>query len=323
MPDASLVWRAADVRIMPPVTDPSSALGKSWRHSLRVETREQAEAAMHMQQPCTCSRPHAMHCHAHATCTCLTSCTTRYQAEAALAALGSSWDWLPGEMLRTVTKPMAALLTEARGGREVFFTAAESTFNQLADEAESTAAKAGGAATESGGGAAEVAAAPLRPLKAITYGDGAPLDAATKAALRDVAGFMERAQVAVPWQPGDALLCAAHTPPPHHPLHSSLPRHTLSPAPPRPALPRPLPMAVGPSHDAYRVRVLCATQHRQRDGAAQPRRLHAATPHPRVACGLPLQVQSGRAARGIRPRHAQGVRRCHLALLHHGPDQPC
>ena len=88
-------------------------------------------------------------------------CTTRYQAEAALAALGSSWDWLPGEMLRTVTKPMAALLTETRGGREVFFTAAESTFNHLAAEAESTAA--------------EAAAAPLRPLKAITYGDGAPL----------------------------------------------------------------------------------------------------------------------------------------------------
>ena len=84
MPDASLVWRAADVRIMPPVTDPSSALGKSWRHSLRVETREQAEAAMHMQQPCTRCRTchalpdaHAMHmpctCHAHAMhmpCTC-------------------------------------------------------------------------------------------------------------------------------------------------------------------------------------------------------------------------------------------------------------
>ena len=42
--DASLVLRGSDVRIMPPVTDPSSALGKSWRHSLRVETREQAKA---------------------------------------------------------------------------------------------------------------------------------------------------------------------------------------------------------------------------------------------------------------------------------------
>ena len=61
-PEASLVWRAADVRIMPPVTDPSSALGKSWRHSLRVETREQAEAAMHM--PCTWHAL-AMHMHMH------------------------------------------------------------------------------------------------------------------------------------------------------------------------------------------------------------------------------------------------------------------
>ena len=111
---------------------------------------------------------------------------------------------------------MAAMLTEARGGREVFFTAAESTFNQVADEAE-------GSAAEAGGGATEVAAAPIRPLKAITYGDGTPLDAATKAALRDVAGFMERAQVAVPWQPGDALLCAA-TPSSH--------RHALLTPPP-------------------------------------------------------------------------------------------
>ena len=191
MPDASLVWRAADVRIMPPVTDPSSALGKSWRHSLRVETREQAEAA--------------------------------------LAALGSAWEWLPGQMLRTVTKPQAALLTEARSGREVFFTAAESTFNQLADEAI--------------GAAADATSAPLRPLKAITYGDGAQLDAATKTALRDVASFMVRAQVAVPWQPGDALLCAArthrhhhtHTPPPHSPLplhtHPRLTPPCLHPAP--------------------------------------------------------------------------------------------
>ena len=135
---------------------------------------------------------------------------------------------------------MAALLTEARGGREVFFTAAESTFNQLADEA-GGGAEAGGAA-EAGAAADEVAAAPLRPLKAITYGDGAPLDAATKAALRDVAGFMERAQVAVPWQPGDALLCAAHTPPPttrSTPL--SPPPHTQ----PRPAPPRPFP---APAH---------------------------------------------------------------------------
>jgi hypothetical protein len=150
-------------RIMPPVTDPSSALGKSWRHSLRVETREQAEAA--------------------------------------LRALQSTWEWLPGEMLRTVTKPMPALLTEARTGQEVLFTAAESTFNTVADEA------AGGAAPAAEAAATETTrGAPVRPIKAIVYGDGAPLDAPTKAALSDVARFMRQAQVAVPWQPGDALL---------------------------------------------------------------------------------------------------------------------
>ena len=222
--------------------------------------------------------------HMPCTCTCLTSCTARYQAEAALAALGSSWDWLPGEMLRTVTKPMAALLTEARGGREVFFTAAESTFNQLADKADGTAAKAGGAATESGAAAAEVAAAPLRPLKAITYGDGAPLDAATKAALRDVAGFMERAQVAVPWQPGDALLCAAHTPPiPLPPTTRSTP---LSPAthsaPPRPAPPCPLPTWLWAHCTTPTVCVCCvqrsidnATVQHSREDFTPPRRILA------------------------------------------------
>ena len=84
------------VRIMPPVTDPSSALGKSWRHSLRVESEAEAEAK--------------------------------------LAELESTWTWLPGGMLRTVTKPMPAVLREERTGREVFFTAAESTLNSIVDE---------------------------------------------------------------------------------------------------------------------------------------------------------------------------------------------
>ena len=185
------------------------------------------------------------------------------------------------------------MLTEARGGREVFFTAAESTFNQVADEAE-------GSAAEAGGGATEVAAAPIRPLKAITYGDGTPLDAATKAALRDVAGFMERAQVAVPWQPGDALLCAA-TPSSHRHPHNTHSTPTQIPPLPAAALPHTrtiVPMAER-AHDTPTVCACCATQHRQRDRAAQPRRLHAAAPHPRVACGLPLQVRGGRAARGV------------------------
>ena len=143
------------VRIMPPVTDPSSALGKSWRHSLRVESEAEAEAK--------------------------------------LAELESTWTWLPGGMLRTVTKPMPAVLREERTGREVFFTAAESTLNSIVDEV-------------NGIGATESQANDIRPIKAIIYGDGSPLDEATKLALHDVTQYMIAQQVAVPWQPGDALL---------------------------------------------------------------------------------------------------------------------
>ena len=171
---------------------------------------------------------------------------------------------------------MAAMLTEARGGREVFFTAAESTFNQVADEAE-------GSAAEAGGGATEVAAAPLRPLKAITYGDGTPLDAATKAALRDVGGFMERAQVAVPWQPGDALLCAA-TPSSHRHPHNT--HSTPTQIPPLPAAAFPHTRTIVPmaerGHHAPTVCACCvrrsidnATVQHSREDFTPPRRILA------------------------------------------------
>lgn len=169
------------VRIMPPVTDASSALGKSWRTALRVESPEEAEAA--------------------------------------LRAMGSTWTWLAGGMLRTVTESqrapactrspwrpslfpqvtesMPALLRDERSGREVFFTAAESTFNGVADEAADRIAVEGSEGTE---------CRTVRPEKSIIYGDGSPLDSPTKAAMLDVSAFMLRAQVAIPWQPGDALL---------------------------------------------------------------------------------------------------------------------
>ena len=55
-------------------------------------------------------------------------------------------------------------------------------------------------------GATESQANDIRPIKAIIYGDGSPLDEATKLALHDVTQYMIAQQVAVPWQPGDALL---------------------------------------------------------------------------------------------------------------------
>ena len=166
------------VRIMPPVTDPSSALGKSWRHSLRVDTPAQAEDA--------------------------------------LSKLGSRWRWLAGANLHSVTKAMPALLHDERTGCEVFFTAAESTFNAVEDEALDVDARTtdatpphltGFVCLDGADDSAMSAPTPvIRPVKAIIYGDGTPLDTATKTALYDVGQYMLTQQVAVPWQAGDAML---------------------------------------------------------------------------------------------------------------------
>ena len=115
---------------------------------------------------------------------------------------------------------MPALIRDERSGREVFFTAAESTFNGVADEAADHTAVEGPnqrssraiecnqsadrTTVEGSGKGTEFRL--VRPAKSIIYGDGSPLDNPTKTALLDVSAFMLRAQVAIPWQPGDALL---------------------------------------------------------------------------------------------------------------------
>lgn len=79
------------IRVQPEHTDPSSALGKSWKIPFG-ETRSVAEETM--------------------------------------AAEGFEWTWLPGGSLRTVSKVMTALAVDNRSGHEVFFTAAETTLKQ-------------------------------------------------------------------------------------------------------------------------------------------------------------------------------------------------
>ena len=79
------------VRVMPEETDSTSALGKSWRISLGVKTREEAEEK--------------------------------------LRASETEFEWLPGNFLRTVSRVGPALVVDERSGNEVFFTAAETTLN--------------------------------------------------------------------------------------------------------------------------------------------------------------------------------------------------
>jgi len=145
------------VRVMPPETDPSSALGKSWRVSLGVETRDQAEAK--------------------------------------LRASVADFVWLPGNFLRTVSRVGPALVDDAISGREVFFTAAETTLNHA----------------PSGLGQDGV----QRPVKAIIFGDDSHLSADEFAALAEVGDFMSRAQVRTRLRPptalGSATLDEAHS----------------------------------------------------------------------------------------------------------------
>eukprot|EP00408_Alexandrium_pacificum_P047465 CAMPEP_0171253162 /NCGR_PEP_ID=MMETSP0790-20130122/51559_1 /TAXON_ID=2925 /ORGANISM="Alexandrium catenella, Strain OF101" /LENGTH=246 /DNA_ID=CAMNT_0011720975 /DNA_START=14 /DNA_END=751 /DNA_ORIENTATION=+ len=71
------------IRVMPEVTDCTSALGRSWKETYNVSTREEAEEAMLRQ--------------------------------------GTSFEWLPNGDCRTTTAVLPALRVDARTGRRVFF----------------------------------------------------------------------------------------------------------------------------------------------------------------------------------------------------------
>jgi hypothetical protein len=72
-------------RVLPDEDDPSSPIGKSWRSSFGA---------------------------------------TRAEAEAAMTAAGTSWEWLSEGGVRTVTKAMPAIVLHGTTGRETFFNAA-------------------------------------------------------------------------------------------------------------------------------------------------------------------------------------------------------
>jgi alpha-ketoglutarate-dependent taurine dioxygenase len=73
------------VRVLPEEDDPSSAIGRSWKSTYQVETREDAEARMR--------------------------------------TLGTSWEWLPGGDLKTTTKALPAIRADKYTGKKTFFNA--------------------------------------------------------------------------------------------------------------------------------------------------------------------------------------------------------
>jgi alpha-ketoglutarate-dependent taurine dioxygenase len=103
--------------------------------------------------------------------------TSREQAEARLRSLGYSWEWLDGGNLRATT-PVLPAVRELPDGRKTFF-------NQL------IAAFSGWKDTRND------------PSKAITFGDGTPLD---RDAVATAFALGEELSFDVPWQRGDVAL---------------------------------------------------------------------------------------------------------------------
>ncbi|HEX4793426.1 MAG TPA: TauD/TfdA family dioxygenase [Humisphaera sp.] len=105
------------------------------------------------------------------------SATTREQAEARLKQLGYSWEWQPDGSLRATT-PVLPAVKKLQNGRTAFF-------NQLI-----AAAKGWKDARND-------------PSKAITFGDGTPLD---QDAVSVAANLGEELSFDIPWQSGDVAL---------------------------------------------------------------------------------------------------------------------
>jgi len=128
------------VRVMPENDDQSSPIGRSWKSTFQVETKEEAEAKM--------------------------------------TELGSTWEWLEGGNVRTVTATVPALRVDPRTGRKMFFNSMVAAFTGWIDSRND-------------------------PTKAVLLGDGTPVDAT---AMAGTAKFMMANRVAFKWAAGDAIL---------------------------------------------------------------------------------------------------------------------
>ena len=105
------------------------------------------------------------------------SVDTRKDAEARLAKLSYSWEWQPNGDLR-VTTPVLPAVRDLGDGRDSFFNQLIAAFNGWKDTRND-------------------------PARAITFGDGAPLDSGDVAAASAIA---DEVTFDIPWQAGDLAL---------------------------------------------------------------------------------------------------------------------
>ena len=105
------------------------------------------------------------------------SVSTREEAEEALAKLGYTHEWLEDDCLRATT-PVLQAVRNLENGRKAFFNQLIAAFKGWKDERND-------------------------PAKAITFGDGSPLDPAHANLAADLA---EEITFDVPWQTGDVAM---------------------------------------------------------------------------------------------------------------------
>lgn len=127
------------IRVMPPEDDPSSPIGRSWRNTFQVKTREEAEVRM--------------------------------------KELGTQWEWLDGDSLRTVTRVVPAIRTDERTGLKVFFNSMVAAYTGWQDSRNEA-------------------------TRAVVCGNGEPVDGE---ALLTTEVAMDEESVVIPWENGDML----------------------------------------------------------------------------------------------------------------------
>ena len=84
------------VRVMPEEDDPTSPIGRSWKNTFQVQTREQAEERM--------------------------------------KSLGTDWEWLSEGNLKTITRVVPAIRTDERTGLKVFFNSMVAAYTGWTDQ---------------------------------------------------------------------------------------------------------------------------------------------------------------------------------------------
>jgi len=128
------------VRVMPCENDPTSAIGRGWKATFQASTVEEAEEAM--------------------------------------KKLGTKWEWLDGDCVRTFTAVVPGVRTDARTGEKTFFNSVVAAYTGWNDSRNVGS-------------------------KAVMLGDGIFVG---DQEMTDAQVIMADIEVAFPWQQGDVLL---------------------------------------------------------------------------------------------------------------------